>query len=60
MHIGGRTKFDFGRVKMTSALHGSGISDGDNMLCGGNPGGFVIELGERKFTMREIRDLHMI
>lgn len=48
MHIGGRTKFDFGRVKMTSALHGSGISDGDNMLCGGNPGGFVIELGGKK------------
>ncbi len=48
MHIGGRTKFDFGTVKMTNALHGSGISDNGNMICGGNPGGFVIEAGGKK------------
>ncbi|NLK63677.1 MAG: metal-dependent hydrolase [Tissierellia bacterium] len=48
MHIGGRTKFDFGRVKMTNALHGSGISDKDNMICGGNPGGFIIEVNGKK------------
>ncbi len=48
MHIGGRTKFDFGRVKMTNALHGSGISDNGNMIYGGNPGGFVIEINGKK------------
>ena len=48
MHIGGRTKFDFGTVKMTNALHGSGISDNGNMIYGGNPGGFVIEIDGKK------------
>lgn len=48
MHIGGRTKFDFGIVKMTNALHGSGISDNGNMIYGGNPGGFVIEVNGKK------------
>ncbi len=48
MHIGGRTKFDFGRVKMTNALHGSGISENGNMIYGGNPCGFVIEINGKK------------
>lgn len=48
MHIGGRIKFDFGTVKMTNALHGSGISDNGNMIYGGNPGGFVIEVNGKK------------
>ena len=48
MHIGGRTKFDFGTVKMTNALHGSGISDNGNMIYGGNPGGFIIEINGKK------------
>nr|WP_312579467.1 metal-dependent hydrolase [Sedimentibacter sp.] len=48
MHIGGRTKFDFGVVKMTNALHGSGITDGEQIIYGGNPGGFVIEIKGRK------------
>lgn len=48
MHIGGRFKFDFGTVKMTNALHGSGISENGNMICGGNPCGFVIEINSRK------------
>lgn len=43
MHIGGRTRFDFGTVKMTPALHGSGISTEEGMVNGGNPCGFVIE-----------------
>jgi len=41
MHIGGRTKFYFGRIKMTPALHGSGIQIGDRTYDGGNPGGFI-------------------
>ncbi|MEL7649930.1 MAG: metal-dependent hydrolase [Sedimentibacter sp.] len=48
MHIGGRYRFDFGTVKMTTALHGSGITDGGNIICGGNPCGFVIEVAGRK------------
>ena len=37
MHIGGRFQFDFGTVKMTPALHGSGIKTDKGMLYGGNP-----------------------
>jgi len=48
MYIGGRTKFDFGIVKMTNALHGSGISDNGNMIYGGNPGGFIIHINSNK------------
>lgn len=48
MHIGGRTKFDFGKVKMTPALHGSGISSENGMIYGGNPCGFVIEVNNKK------------
>ncbi|MCR3956955.1 MAG: metal-dependent hydrolase [Gudongella sp.] len=48
MHIGGRFRFDFGTVKMTPALHGSGIKTDKGMLYGGNPGGFVIEANGKK------------
>lgn len=48
MHIGGRFKFDFGKVKMTTALHGSGISENGTMIYGGNPCGFVIEVNGKK------------
>lgn len=41
MHIGGR----FGNIKMTVAHHGSGIEEDGQMLYGGNPGGFVVEIG---------------
>jgi L-ascorbate metabolism protein UlaG (beta-lactamase superfamily) len=48
MHIGGRFRFDFGTVKMTPALHGSGIKTEKGMVYGGNPGGFVIEVNGKK------------
>ena len=48
MHIGGRVKLDFGTVKMTNALHGSGISTDNGMIYGGNPGGFIIEVKGKK------------
>ncbi|MCC5909094.1 MAG: metal-dependent hydrolase [Clostridiaceae bacterium] len=48
MHIGGRVELDFGTVKMTPALHGSGIETEDGMLYGGNPCGFVIEIEGQK------------
>ena len=44
MNHGGRSKFDFGTVKLVNAIHSSSFADGS---YGGNPGGFVIE-GEHK------------
>ncbi|WP_394233210.1 metal-dependent hydrolase [Niallia oryzisoli] len=36
MHIGGSYQFDFGRVKLTQAFHGTGLQTGDNNIvyCG--------------------------
>ncbi len=41
MHIGGR----YDNIKMTVAVHGSGIEENGKMICGGNPGGFIVETG---------------
>jgi L-ascorbate metabolism protein UlaG (beta-lactamase superfamily) len=38
-HIGGSHDFPFGKLKLTFAMHGSGLPDGTN---GGNPVGFLI------------------
>lgn len=46
MNHGGSKRFDFGRVKMTSAIHSSTMPDGSP---GGNPGGYVAELAEGAF-----------
>jgi L-ascorbate metabolism protein UlaG (beta-lactamase superfamily) len=40
MNIGGTAKFDFGKVKMVTAIHSSVMPDG---VYGGNPAGFIIE-----------------
>lgn len=48
MHIGGRTKFDFGKLKMTPAHHGSGLEIDGKMYDGGNPGGFLFYLKNKK------------
>lgn len=48
MHIGGRTRFDFGTVKMTPALHGSSISNEHGTIDGGTPCGFVLEIEGKK------------
>lgn len=48
MHIGGKFTFDFGTLKMTPALHGSGIEDGEDMIYGGNPCGFLFEIDGKK------------
>jgi L-ascorbate metabolism protein UlaG (beta-lactamase superfamily) len=42
MHIGGSRKFDWGRLKLTPALHGSSMPDGS---YGGNPAGLLIWMG---------------
>lgn len=39
MHIGGAHDFDFGRLKLTIAHHGSALPDGSN---GGNPAGLLL------------------
>lgn len=43
-HIGGGFNHEFGRVKMTTALHGSALPDGSN---GGMPGGFLLTVDEK-------------
>ncbi|HSH03278.1 MAG TPA: metal-dependent hydrolase [Anaerolineae bacterium] len=44
-HIGGGFNYDFGRVKMTIAFHGSGLPDGS---YGGNPAGFLLTVDDKK------------
>lgn len=46
LNIGGKWKFPFGTVKMTSASHSSSMPDG---TYGGNPGGFVVETADGTF-----------
>lgn len=48
MYISGSWEFTFGRVKMTTALHGSGIYEGDLILYGGNPCGYLLNVGGKK------------
>lgn len=44
MHIGGAHNFDFGRVKLTIAHHGSGYGDNSDIYTG-PPVGFLVTLG---------------
>jgi L-ascorbate metabolism protein UlaG (beta-lactamase superfamily) len=44
-HIGGGHKHPFGYLKLTPALHGSGLPDGTN---GGNPVGFLLTTNDGK------------
>jgi L-ascorbate metabolism protein UlaG (beta-lactamase superfamily) len=44
-HIGGGYKHPFGYLKLTLALHGSGLPDGSN---GGNPTGFLLTTNDGK------------
>ena len=46
MNHGGKWSFDFGEVKMVSAIHSSSLPDGSN---GGNPAGYVITTGNTRF-----------
>lgn len=42
MHIGGGHNFDFGRVKLTIAHHGSGYIDDGRIIYLGNPAGILL------------------
>ncbi len=44
-HLGGGHQHPFGYLKLTLALHGSGLPDGSN---GGNPAGFLITTNDNK------------
>ena len=48
MHIGGRAKFPFGRVKLIPAWHGCPVIDGTETRYGGVACGFVIEVDGKK------------
>ncbi len=43
LHIGGGRKMDFGYVKLTPALHGSGIVKDGKVIYGGNPAGVLLQ-----------------
>jgi L-ascorbate metabolism protein UlaG (beta-lactamase superfamily) len=45
MHIGGSAQQSWGTVKLTNALHGSGLPDGS---YGGNPCGFLLTIAGKK------------
>ncbi len=47
MHLGGSFEFPFGTVKMTPALHGSGLFEDGQMIYMGNPAGFLLRIGDR-------------
>ncbi len=50
MHIGGTANFDWGKVKMTLAFHGSGIELGDGQFqYGGQPAGLLITMEGKTF-----------
>ncbi|WP_026464784.1 metal-dependent hydrolase [Adhaeribacter aquaticus] len=46
MNIGGKADLPFGTVKMVTAAHSSVLPDG---TYGGNPGGYVVESGDKTF-----------
>lgn len=45
MHLGGSRLFDFGRVKLTLAFHGSGIAGPQGTEYVGPPCGFLVTMG---------------
>ncbi|MEW6621568.1 MAG: metal-dependent hydrolase [Bacillota bacterium] len=46
MHIGGAHVFPWGSVKLTQALHGSGLVLKDNIVYLGNPCGFLLDIDD--------------
>jgi L-ascorbate metabolism protein UlaG (beta-lactamase superfamily) len=45
MHLGGHRDFDFGRVKLTVATHGSAVIHDDRIECLGPASGFLVTMG---------------
>ena len=44
MHIGGAYEFDFGKVKLTPAWHGSAVINGEEIIYTSNPCGFLLTM----------------
>ncbi|MFC4766033.1 metal-dependent hydrolase [Effusibacillus consociatus] len=49
MHLGGAHEFEFGRVKLTIAFHGSGIEENGTFVYTGNPCGFLLTMQGKTF-----------
>ncbi|GAX89458.1 metal-dependent hydrolase [Effusibacillus lacus] len=49
MHLGGAHEFEFGRVKLTIAFHGSGVEEDGKMIYAGNPAGFLLTMQGKTF-----------
>jgi L-ascorbate metabolism protein UlaG (beta-lactamase superfamily) len=49
MHIGGSRQFDFGKLKLTQAWHGSAFIDGDKSHYTGNPCGYLLTMSGKTF-----------
>ncbi|MCR8641582.1 metal-dependent hydrolase [Paenibacillus sp. N1-5-1-14] len=50
MQAGGTRVFEWGKLKLTNAIHGSGLEPGDGtILHGGNPNGIVLTMGGKTF-----------
>ncbi len=47
MHIGGSFTFDFGKIKLTNALHGSGFVTDNDTIYTGNPCGYLLNLEDK-------------
>lgn len=70
MHIGGAHDFDFGRVKLTIAHHGSGLVVDQQIVYLGNPAGVLLTMGGKTlyhagdtclfYDMKLIGELHRI
>ena len=56
MHIGGAHDFEFGRVKLTQAFHGSSIVDEENktITYTGMPSGILFTAEGKRSIMQEI------
>ena len=57
MNTGGGYQFPFGRVKLTPALHSSGLPDGS---YGGDPGGFLISTAEKTLYISGDTGIHTV
>lgn len=70
MHLGGAHEFEFGRVKLTIAFHGSGVEEDGKAIYAGNPCGFLLTMQGKTFyhagdtalfgDMKLIGELHKI
>lgn len=49
MHLGGAHEFDFGRVKLTIAFHGSAVEEENGLIYAGNPAGFLLTMQGKTF-----------